>query len=334
MNAYIKAISYHLPKNVLSNRALVTLYPNLNEEQIYRSTAIKSRHISDSDEIGSDLGFHAAEKLFFEHAISKDEVDFLLFCSEGLDYSAPATACILQDRLGLNKNCGTLDIPYGCTGFVYGLSVAKGLIESGQASNVLLITSDVPSKVIHPEDIEMRLIFGDAGAATLISNRNQKNGIGKFVFGTDGSGFDKLIVRKSGIRDFMTADWLEFYAEVGGMKLGRMEMKASDIFLFAMKVVPQMVKDLLAKENLAIEDIDFFVFHQANSQMLEVLRKKIRIPKEKFIIEMEDIGNTVSASIPIALSRALNIEKIKKGNRIMICGFGIGLSWSGTILEI
>lgn len=334
MNPYIKAISYYLPAKVITNNDLCVDFPELNEEEIYKSSGIKSRHISDKDEIGSDLAYNAAEIFFKEYNFKKEEIDFLLFCTEGLDYKAPATSCILQHRLKLPKTCGALDIPYGCTGFVYGLSVAKGLIESGQAKNVLLLTADIPSKVIHPKDKELRIIFGDGGAATLISCTSENKNIGKFVFGTDGSGYDKLIVRKSGTREYMTKEWLDSYADSDGMKFGKMEMKSSDIFLFAMKTVPLMIKELLEKECLKQEEIDLFVFHQANVQMLEVLRRKMKIPAEKFIIDMKDVGNTVSASIPIALKNAIDKGLIKDGNKIMLCGFGIGLSWAGTIVRM
>ncbi len=333
MKAYIEALSYYLPKNKLSNDELAEIYPQLDSFLISDIAKIKSRNIANSDEISSDLGYKAAEILFQNYSIKKEEIDFLLFCSEGLDYSAPSTACILQDRLNLPKQIGALDIPYGCSGFVYGLSIAKGLIESKQANKVLLITSDTPSKVIHPEDVELRIIFGDAAAATLISSR-MSQGLGKFIFGTDGSGFDKLIVRNSGLREPLTSDWLEKNKDIGGLPMGRLEMKSNDVFLFAMKVVPKMVSDLLEGAGMKITDIDFFVFHQANYQMLEVLRKKLSISKEKFIIEMEDVGNTVSASIPIAFSRALHSGKIKSGDRVMLCSFGIGLSWAGTIIQV
>ena len=334
MNSYIKAISYYLPEKILSNKDLCAEFPELNEEDIFKKSGVKQRHITAAGEIGSDLAFHAAEKFFQEHDIAKEEIDYLLFCTEGLDYKAPATACILQDRLQLPKSCGSLDIPYGCTGFMYGISVAKGLVESQQAKNVLLLTSDIPSTVIHPKDIELRIIFGDAGAATLISHTEDSMKIGKFVFGTDGSGYQHLIVRQSGTREFMTKEWLEQHADADGMKLGKMEMNSSEIFLFAMKVVPPMIRELLIKENLLIEDINLFVFHQANTQMLEVIRRKMKIPVEKFIIDMVNVGNTVSATIPIALKNAMDDGLVKKGDKIMLCSFGIGLSWAGTIIEI
>ncbi len=333
MNSSIRAISYYVPERVLTNRDLCNEFPGLNEEEIFKTSGIRLRHISRPDEIGSDIGFCAAEKLFSENNIRREEIDFLLFCTEGLDYKAPATSCILQERLKLAKTCGALDIPYGCTGFVYGLSVAKGLIESDQAKNILLLTSDVPSKVIHPGDRELRIIFGDGGAATLISSTSDRKGIGKFVFGTDGSGYDKLIVRRSGAREFITHEWLNKFNDADGMKWGKMEMQSDKIFLFAMKVVPPMIRELMEKEKLNLDDIDLFVFHQANVQMLDVLRRKIKIPSEKFVIDMEEVGNTVSASIPIALKDALDKGKIKIGMNIMLCAFGVGLSWAATIVK-
>jgi 3-oxoacyl-[acyl-carrier-protein] synthase III len=333
MNSFIKAISYYLPEKTLSNSDLCNIFSELNEETLYKSTRIQSRHISAPDEIGSDIAFSAAEIFFKEHNIDRESIDFLLFISEAYDYIAPATSCILQSRLGLPLHCGAMDIPYGCTGYVYGLSVAKGLIESGQATNVLLLTSDVPTKVIHPADKELRIIFGDAGSATLISATTENIRIGKFVFGTDGRGYDKLIVRRSGFREAITQEWLTTHKDADGMRFGRMEMNSTDIFLFVMRMVPPMVRELLEKSALVLEDINWFVFHQANYQMLEVVRKKLKIPAEKFIIDMEDVGNTVSVSIPIALKNLMNKDLVKKGDKIMLCGFGIGLSWAGTIVE-
>ncbi len=334
MNSCIKAISYYLPETMLSNADLCSIFPELKEEEILKSSGIKCRHISAPDQIASDIAFAAAEKLFEEHHINREEIDYLLYCTEALDYIAPATACILQYRLHLPKTCGTLDIPYGCTGFVYGLSVAKGLIESNQAKNVLLLTSDNPTKVIHPKDKELRIIFGDAGAATLLSATTGKNNIGQFVFGTDGSGYQHLIVRKTGFREVITREWIDENSDADGMRMGKMEMNSSEIFLFVLKVVPPMIRALLEKEHLMLQDIDLFVFHQANAQLLEIVRRKMKIPAEKFIIDMEKVGNTVSASIPIAFKNAMDKGLVKKGNKIMVCGFGIGLSWAGTIIEM
>lgn len=333
MSSYIRSISYYLPEKVLTNNGLCSAFPHLQADEIFRLTGIRERHIASQGQISSDLAFESAEALFREHSIDRGDIDFLLFCSEGLDHKAPATACLLQHRLKLSQTCGAVDIPLGCTGFVYGLSLAKALVESGQARNVLLLTSDTPSKAIHPNDHELRLIFGDAGAATLIC-AGGPGSIGDFVFGTDGSGAQNLIVRESGLRYPITKEWLEKYENVGGLPFGRMEMKGEEIFIFALKVVPSMVKELLEKAGLTMDDIDLFVFHQANGYLLEILRKKLKIVREKFIVQMESSGNTVSASIPIALHEAIKSGKAKKGDKVLIAGFGIGYSWAGTIITI
>jgi 3-oxoacyl-[acyl-carrier-protein] synthase III len=334
LSSYIRAISYHLPEKALTNEELCSVYPHLDAGNILRLVGIGKRHIVAPGQVASDLAYESAEGLFTEHGIDRKEIDFLIFCASGLDHRSLATACILHNRLGLANNCGAFDINLGCTGFVYCLGMARALIESGQAKNVLLLTADMPSTVLHPDDHELRILFGDAAAATLVCKGDGASSIGAFLYGTDGSGADHLTVRNSGVREPVTTEWLEKNKDAGGLPFGRMEMKAEEIFLFALRVVPPMVKGLLEKAGLEIQDIDLFVFHQANRFMLEILRKKMKISPERFYICMEHCGNTVSASIPIALYEAMKEGKAKKGDKVLVAGFGIGLSWGGTILTI
>ncbi len=335
VNASVKAISYYLPENYITNKDLCSIFPDMEEADIFKKTGVKKRHITTEGVVGSDLAFFAAEKLFQEHTIDRTTIDFLIFCTEGLDYKGPATACTLQHRLSLPIHCGAIDLPLGCTGFTYCLSVAKALIESKQASNVLVLTSDIPSTVIHPDDADLRIIFGDAGAATLVTASEEgTTNVGNFSFGTDGSGAENLIVRRSGTRNAANADWFKEHEAVGGMKYGRMEMNALEIFTFALRVVPPMIEDILKKNNLEKNDIDLFVFHQANGFLLSVLRRKLKIEEEKFFTFMEEVGNTVSATIPIALYEAIKIGKAKKGDKILLAAFGIGYSWSGTVVTL
>lgn len=335
MKASIKAISYYLPEKFLTNKDLCEAFPHLTEEDIFKKTGIRKRHISSEGVFGSDLAFFAAEKLFEEHSIDKKSIDFLIFCTEGLDYKGPATACTLQHRLSLPTTCGAIDLPFGCTGFTYCLSVAKALIDSGQANTILVLNSDTPSMVIHPKDVDLRMIFGDAGAATLVSkDETGQSLVGNFSFGTDGSGSENLIVKRSGVRNVIDSDWLAEHQKIGGLKFGRMEMNALEIFTFTLRVVPPMIEDILRKNNLSKDQIDLFVFHQANAFLLSVLRRKLKIPEEKFFLYMEEVGNTVSATIPIALYEAIKIGKAKKGDRILLAAFGIGYSWSGTVITL
>jgi 3-oxoacyl-[acyl-carrier-protein] synthase-3 len=333
VGAYIKAISYYLPEKVLTNEELAVIFPEYTPEEIFRRTGIKERHISADNEIASDMAVVAANKLFTEHAIDKKEVNFLLYCAEILDRVAPATACSIQERLGLPTSVGAMDIPMGCSGYIYGLLLAKSLVCSGAADNVLLLAGECETKTIHPADHELRMIFGDAMSATMVSKSNEDN-ISNFVYGTDGKGFENLIVKGCNAREKASVQWLKENESAGGMVYGRLSMNGTEVLNFSLKNVPQMIKDLLAKENMTMEQIDMFIFHQASGFMLEVLRKKMKIPKEKFFTNIENKSNTVSATIPLALYDALKAGVIKKGNKVLIAGFGIGYSWGATILTI
>ena len=341
MSASIKAISYYLPPdNCITNEDLVAQFPHLTDKDIFRSTGIRKRYSVKSENPfkspkGSDLGILGAFTLIEEHHIDKNTVDFLLFCTEGLDYKAPVTACIIHEKLGLKNECGSVDIPNGCTGFIYGLSMAKGLIESGQAENIILITADVPNYTIHKDDYELKMLFSDAAAATFISvDQSNNSRIGNFVFGTDGTGAKHLIVRGSGVQEPVSKEWLERFEDDFGMPYGKLEMNGTEIFLFAMRTVPKLVDDILMKNNMTMNDIDLVIFHQANGFLLKVLQRKLKIPADKFYVYIENVGNTVSATIPIALSEAIKEGKAKKGNKILLAAFGVGLSWAGTVITL
>ena len=334
--AYIKAISYYLPENQLTNKDLCALFPNVSEEEIFYKSGVKTRHIASQEQTALELGIASAKTLFQEYDISPNEIDFLIFCTECYEFPAPAASCVMQDLLKIPKSAGAMDIHLGCSGFVYGLSVAKALILSEQASNILFITSEIETRVLHPNDLNLRMIFGDGSAATLISGKQNTNTplIGQTIFGTDGAGHKHLQVPQSGFRNPITKEWLETYQDVGGMPNGKMVMNGQEILIFTLKVVPTLVNNLLEKAGLNVNQIDKFVFHQANAYLLEVLRKKMAIPKEKYIIHLENIGNTVSSTIPIALKEALKTGQIKPGERCLIAGFGIGFSWAGAIIYL
>lgn len=330
----IKNISYHLPSEVIENKDLAQLFPKNSEETIYKLFGIKKRHIRLPNQTGSDLAFKAAECFFEENLdFDKSKIDFLIFCTEGLDYKAPTSSSVLHYRLGLNENCGCIDMPMGCAGYVYGLSLANAMIVSGNATNVLLLVSDIPSSVIHSQDFDLRCIFGDAGAATLIQASEEK-GIGSFVFGNDGEGAKNLIVERGSTRSPIDKEWIELYQnEPGYLAHGKMEMNGLEIARFSLQRVPKLLEETLKKNNLTFDEIDLFVFHQASKFILSALERKCKIPKEKFYEFYENVGNTVSCSIPIALKNAQLEGKLKKGDKLMLLGFGVGYTWGGTIVE-
>jgi 3-oxoacyl-[acyl-carrier-protein] synthase-3 len=333
MMVFIKNISYYLPKFSFTNEKISQQFPEWNVDKISLKTGIKSRHISASDEFSSDMAIKAAEMLFLEHNIDRDSIDFLLFCTQSPDYFLPTTACIIQDKLKLKTSCGALDFNLGCSGFVYGLSLAKGLIAGNMAKNVLLITSETYSKFIHPKDKSNKTIFGDAAAATLISSEKGIFEIGDFIFGTDGSGAENLIVRNGGIRNpyKVNKDIIDEYGNVKNDN--NLFMNGSEIFNFTSESVPNLTASILKKIDKNINDIDLFIFHQANKYMLNHLRKKIGIPEDKFYFAMENCGNTVSSTIPIALYEAIKDKRVQDCKNILLSGFGVGYSWASCNLK-
>lgn len=332
MKTFIKAITYTLPKNKVTNEALVKEFPEWSVEKIADKVGINKRYIAAENETSSDLAFDAAEKLFAENAeIKKGEIDFLLFCTQSPDYFLPTSACVIQDKLGLSTSCGALDFNLGCSGYVYGLSLAKGLICGGIAKNVLLLTGETYSKFMHPKDKGNRTIFGDAASATLVSTEGFAE-IGNFSLGTDGKGAENLIVKTGGMRNRERANDVTFEENGNPLSSDHLYMNGAEIFNFTIDAVPPLVKSTLANNNLQSDDINGYVFHQANQFMLNFLCKKLKIDPDKFHYYMSEVGNTVSSTIPIVLVEKMR-DKALTGN-ILIAGFGVGYSWGGTVLKI
>ena len=336
MGAFLKSTSYYLPERIFNNDDFFKIFPeSIPNKNNLQKLGIKSRHVVNENETASDLAVKAALKLFTEHSIKQNEIDFVLFCAQEFDHYTPTTACIIHQKLGLNSNCGALDYNLGCSGFVYGLGIAKGLMESLGCRNVLLLTSSTLTKTFHKLDKSSRFIFGDGAAATLIA-ADKSNKIGEFVYGTDGSRADKIIIKDGGARNKLTdSSFLDFTDDFGNITNdASFYMNGSSIFNFGLKTVPPLVEETLIKNSISKDDIDLFIFHQANLFLIETIAKKLVIPTEKIFNFMELTGNTVSSSIPIVLAEAINMKKITSGNKVLICGFGTGLSWCATILEI
>lgn len=324
MSVSIKAVSYYLPKKTLTNEDLSVLHPEWPVEKIYSKTGIRNRHISHSDEYSLDMAIEASKLLFKEHDIKPYEIDFIIFCTQTPKHIIPSSACVLQNALGLPTHVGAIDVNQGCSGYVYSLMLAESLIVSEKARNILLITADTYTKLIDTHDRSLKTLFGDAATASLIvSQKNTSSFKTVFEFGTDGSGSEKLISKNLGL------EWLS----KSQAYLPDLYMDGSGIFKFTLDSIPLLVEKILDKANICIQEIDLFIFHQANNYMLENLRRKIGICTNKFFVHLEDVGNTVSSSIPIALHAAIQSKKITRGNKVMLVGFGVGLSWAASILE-
>ena len=334
MRAYIKDIEYFLPETRVTNRQLQNEFKDRDVAKMANKIGVTERRIVGPDETALDLAEKAAVKLLESN--SSDEIDFVILCTQSPDYYLPTTACILQERLGLSVNVGAIDINQGCSGFIYGLSIAKGLIETGTVKNVLLVMAETYSKHINHEDLGNRIIFGDAASASLISSKESKSPlIGNFVLGTDGKGAENLIVPNGGLRKRFDIDCGITIDKRNDRRTdNNLYMNGSEIFYFVGKQIPVVVDKTIASNNLDKEDIDFYLFHQANKYMIDFLAKRLKLSKEQYYNNIEDIGNTVSSTIPIALKRCMEKGLIKKGDRVLMCGFGVGYSWGSVVLEI
>ena len=327
--AAIGPIAIYLPEKVESNEDLQRQYPTWDMDLIFAKTGIAQRHVAAEHECASDLGVAAARKLFESQSIDPSSIDFLLLCTQAPDYPLPTTACLMQQRLGLRTSCGALDFNLGCSGYVYGLSLADGLIRSGAAKRVLLITAETYSKYIHAEDRSLRTIFGDAGAATLLESVDRPT-LSAFQFGTDGSGADTLLVNRGGARR----------AEDAHQPRHRQRWKSAlymdgpSLINFTVGAIPKLVESILGAAGLPMEEIDLFLFHQATFKLLEQLRERMSLPEDRLPIVLRDFGNTVSCTLPIV------IDQMRRAGRLdsptahhMLVGFGVGWSWAGCVWQ-
>lgn len=336
MKAYIKYISEFYPKKSYSNDDFYKEFPKMEaqKENLLR-VGVTNRYIVDKGTTSSDIAVKAAEKMFKEHNVNPKDIEFLIFCSGEFDHYTPTSSAIIQDRLGLSTHVGAIDFVSSCTGYIHSLSVAKGMIESNGLKNVLLLCVSTLTKEFHEKDANSKFLFGDGATATFIDSR-EEFGIGQFVFGTDGSRSDYLMIRDGGARNPLNEDsFVEEINEYGNITCrANFCMNGTGVFLFGMKTVPKLVKHVLEKNEISFDEIDYFVFHQANAFLLETLQKKLAIPKEKFIIHLENTGNTAAATIPIALNSILKTGVAKAGDTVLFAAFGTGLTWGGTVVRL
>ncbi|GAA3736208.1 ketoacyl-ACP synthase III [Flavobacterium ginsengisoli] len=338
MDAYINGISYYLPEKAITNDELQEIFPEWEVDKVASRIGVEKRYLSSTTEFTSDLAIAAANKLIEDYNIDKSSVDYLIICSQTPDYLLPATSCIVQDKTGLPKSIGALDINLGCSGYIYGLGFAKGLIFSGQAKNIIFVTSETLTKFIHQDDKANRALFGDAATATFITSEPNKDffsaKIKNFKYGTDGSGYDKLIIKNSA-GHLNKKESNSILDDDGNFVLNDdyLYMNGTEIFNFTAFEIPKLIKNILDVNNLTLDDLSMTVLHQANSFMLDFIRKRSGIASEKMYINLLETGNTLSSTIPIALCKLIENNQIKEHNKILLSGFGVGLSMAGVIIE-
>jgi 3-oxoacyl-[acyl-carrier-protein] synthase-3 len=318
----IKAIEYVLGKNVETSEELLRDNPDWRIEDIEKKTGVKTRFVSDSDETATSLGIQAGKKLLSnnEDIISAEKIDALIFVTQSPDYFLPASACIIQNELGIGKNSICFDINQGCSGFVYALSNACAYIHSNLAENVLIICGETYTKYIGANDRTNRPLFSDAAAAILVSKSNKS--ISGFNLGTNGAGAKNLIVEEGAAK-----------AKFGSESSPQLFMDGSKVFMFTLGEIPKSVKNILTAEGLTSDAIKMFVFHQASKLVIDSLEKKLGLKPNQVFRNYEDLGNTVSATIPIALKDLSDRGGMRESEKVLIQGFGVGLSWAGCIIE-
>lgn len=325
-------IDYFLPEKTFSNTDLEAEFPDWNAAKVEEKVGIRQRHIAGPHETALDLGINACEKVLAGE--NRDEVDFILFCTQSPDYFLPTSACILQDKLHLKKQCGALDFNLGCSGFVYGLAVAKGLLMTSVAKKVLLVTAETYTKHMHKDDRANRSIFGDAAAAILLQKEDVLK-IGEFELGTDGSGWKNLIVESGGMKMKYDPQIPSEKDENGNFHSPNfLYMNGPEIFNFTIENIPALINNVLAKNKLGESDINYYILHQANKYMLEYLRKKMKIPAEKYYSNLLMTGNTVSSTIPLGLKECIDNGTVRPGDKVLLAGFGVGYSWGAVVIEI
>ena len=329
----ITHIDFYLPKKNFSNSKIIN---KRSVNSIITKVGIDIKYAVDDEEYATDLGVAAVKRLIKKFPNLKNKIDFIIFCSQSPDNILPTGSARIQSEIFNDKNIGLLDISLGCSGFVYSLSVAESMIISKFAKNILIITADTYSRFINEENLSVRTIFGDAASVTVVSGiKNKINQIYLPDYGTDGNGIYDLIVPGSGLKDYETINKeTNSRGLIKKLKNNELYMDGPKMFAFALKSVPLTINKTLKKNKLKLSEIDLFIFHQANKFMLESIGKKIKIPKTKLFISLNKRGNTTSSSIPIAIYDAIKKSKIKKNMKICLCGFGVGLSWATTIINL
>lgn len=320
---YINYLNYFLPKKKeLNDKILMQSGKSISEiNNMVAKIGIKSRQISGKNQFSTDLAIEASRGILKK--FDKNKIDFLIYCTNTPDYLLPSNSCIIHEKLKLKKTCGSFDIGLACSGYVYSLTVAKSLIHSNTANNILLLTSDTYSKFIPLNDFKNRILFGDGSSATIISSKKNSKSfeILQSTHGTDGSGSHFAIIKNFGNK----------FRNSQNNKDNNLHIDGPGLYNFALNVVPNGVNNFINKIRIKKNSIDYYIFHQANKFMIDGLINIMKIDKKKVIIDMRQTGNTVSTSIPIIIKKFE--DKFKKNDRILLVGFGGGLSWGITLIK-
>lgn len=331
----IEAISVALPATPLTNDELRAAYPNWDFDRLEKRAGVVTRYVAAENETALDFAFRACEQLDAQALLHPAEIDALIFCTQSPDHLMPPNACILHGKLRLQPEVLAFDITMACSGYIYGLQLSDSFIRSGAAKRVLLATADTYSRFINPGDRATRCLFGDGGAVSIISKSEDGRGIRDICCGTAGKQYEKFMIPAGGMRVPCSAETSrETVDQSGNIRTAEhIKMDGLGVLSFFNSTVPCAVTEMLVRNHLNISDVDLFVFHQASKVALDSLRSALNIPAEKMVYDLAEVGNLVSASIPVALKRAFDRAQAKSGQLALLCGFGVGLSWGTALVD-
>lgn len=321
-----------VPEHIVDNYEL-KFFGKDEAKKIEKKSGIRFRRHVDEETCTSDLGVFAAERIFEKGDFEKSDVDYLILVTQTPDYRMPFTAALVHDRVGLKEDCGAIDVNLGCSGFVYALDLAYSLIASGSKQNVLVVNAETRSKVYSAKDKGTGLLFGDAASAAFIGR--QEGAAGFFSCHTDGSGFENIIVPAGGYRVPSSPETTEMrqYEDGSLRSLEHGIMNGINVFNFAISKVPDSINSFLRELEVASDEIDSCVLHQANMMMNSMIAKKLKIPSDRLLSSIEYYGNTSSVSIPLTIAKSLRTEDSRQARRVLLSGFGVGLSWCNALID-
>jgi 3-oxoacyl-[acyl-carrier-protein] synthase III len=333
MSLIIKSIQYYLPDNIVTNEDIQKENPDWNLDKVSEKSGVYQRCIARENETAFDLSVKACDKLFQKN--DKKDIDGIIYCTQSPDYIMPSNSFLLHNYFNLENRVFAYDFNHACTGYIYCLAMANAFIKSGMATNILLVNADTYSKYINRKDRSTRVLFGDGAAATIVKESNNNRGIIDIELESFGSGYDKFWIPAGGHRLPKTdSTSVEVENEKGNIRSKNdIEMDGFGVWSFINSVVPKQLDRLLKRNNIDKTEIDQFVFHQASLMTLKSIMRAMRLNEEQVFINITNIGNTVSASIPIALKDAMDQGEIKNGSTVILSGFGVGLSYGSILME-
>lgn len=335
MNSTITAMHYCVPRRRLTNDELIGRFGERQLKSIVKMAGVVERRVVEPGQTASDLAYWAARRLLDDRGIPPESIDLLIFASQTGDYQLPATACVLHGRLGLSERCAAFDINLGCSSFPYSLSVAHGMIMGGVARRALILNAEALTTVIHPMDRGLVPLHGDGAVATIVEPTTGAGGFAGFLLGTEGTGFQHLMIPASGARTPRSEDTKKEITDESGIvrTLEHLTMNGPAIFHFSVYKVPDVIRRALGELGWTVADLDLLLLHQANKTMVDLIYRALDVPPDKRFYFMENIGNTSGPSTPMVLAEAWRQGKVRPGGKIMLCAFGVGLSWGVAAIE-